>query len=86
MVKTKAKVLKGWLTNLWTNSWWYLHHLDNLIMQDLSIESRCVLSGTFMTLCGVCMAKVLLVAIGFALDEIDIEYTAHALARFLRKF
>ena len=55
-------------------------------MQDLSIESHCVLSGTFMTLCGVCMAIVLLVAIGFTLDEIDIEYAARVLARFLKKF
>ena len=45
-----------------------------------------MLSGVFMTLCGVCMAIVLLIAIGFALDEVDIEYAAHALARFLKKF
>ena len=55
-------------------------------MQDLSIESRCILSGAFMTLCSVCMAIVLLVAIGFALDEVNIEYATCALARFLKKF
>ena len=38
-----------------------------------------------MTLCGVCMAVVLLVAIGFALDEVDIDYTAWAVAKFLKK-
>ena len=55
-------------------------------MQDLTIESRCVLNGTFMMLCGVSMAIVLHIAIGFALDEIDIEYTAWVLAKFLKKF
>ena len=58
----------------------------HLIMQDLSIKSRHILSGAFMTLCGVCMAIVLLVEISFALDEIDIKYATHALATFLRKF
>ena len=55
-------------------------------MQDLAIESHRVLSGTFMMLCRVCMTIVLLVVIGFALDEIDIEYVAQALAKFLTKF
>ena len=55
-------------------------------MQNLEIEGRCVLSGIFMTLFGVCMATVLLIAIGFALDEFDIESAARVLARFLRKF
>ena len=40
-------------------------------MQDLEIEGKCVLSGIFMTLFGVCMAIVLLIAIGFAIDEFD---------------
>ena len=55
-------------------------------MQDLEIKGRCVLSSIFMILFGVCMATVLLVAIGFALDKFDIEYLARALARFLHKF
>ena len=55
-------------------------------MQDLEIESHCVLSGMFMTLCRVCKAIIYLIAIGFALDKVDIEYTARAVARFLRKF
>ena len=55
-------------------------------MQDLDIESHCVLSGMFMTICRVCMATVLLITIGFALDEVDIEYTTTAVARFLKKF
>ena len=55
-------------------------------MQDLEIEGRCVLSSTFMMLCRVCMAIVLLVAIGFALDEVDIEHTTRALVRFLKNF
>ena len=54
-------------------------------MQDLEIESHCVLSGMFMMLCGVCMAIVLLITTGFALDEVDIEYTLRAVAMFLRK-
>ena len=60
--------------------------IDRKVMQDLEIEGRCVLSGVFMTLFGVCMATVLLVAIGFALDQFDIEYVARALVRFLPKF
>ena len=45
-------------------------------MQDLEIEGQCILSGVFMTLFGICMAMVLLIAIRFALEEFDIEYTA----------
>ena len=71
---------------LWDESKKHVPWIYNFIMQDLSIEGRCVLSGAFMTLCRVCMAIVLLVAIGFALDEVDIEYVACALARFLKKF
>ena len=86
MVKVKAKSTKDFWGTLWDASKQQVRRIDGWIMQDLAIEGRCVLSGAFMTLCGVCMAIVLLVAIGFALDEIDIEYAARALARFLKKF
>ena len=86
MVSSKGKASKSLWRTLWDDSKKYIHWIDNFIMQDLSIGGRCVLSGAFMTLCGVCMAIVLLIAIGFTLDEVDIEYAAHALARFLRKF
>ena len=39
-----------------------------------------------MMLCGVFMAIVLLIALGFVLDEVDIKYIARAVVRFLRKF
>ena len=86
MVYYQAGQVKNFLATLWAAICRQGHRIDNIIMQDLAIETRCVLSGTFMTLFRVCMAIVLLVAIGFALDEIDIEYAARALARFLRKF
>ena len=86
MVKSQAKTGKNLWGTLWSTSKQQVCRIDGWIMQDLSIEDRCVLSGAFMTLCGMCMAIVLLVAVGFALDEVDIEYTARALARFLRKF
>ena len=68
---------------LWDDSKRHIHWIDNFIMQDLSIEGRCMLSGAFMMLCRVCMAIVLLIAIGFTLDEVDIEYAARALAIFV---
>ena len=86
MVKLQAKSGKNLWGTLWATSKQQVHRIDEYIMQDLSIEGRCILSGAFMTLCGVCMAIVLLVAVRFALDEVDMEYTARALARFLRKF
>ena len=86
MVYYQARHVKNFLATLWAAIRRQGLRIDNIIMQDLAIETRCVLSGAFMTLFGVCMAIVLLVAIGFALDEIDIEYAARALARFLRKF
>ena len=39
-----------------------------------------------MMLCRVCMAIVLLIAIGLALDEVDIEYATRAVARFSENF
>ena len=86
MGNLKTRSGKNLLGALWDGSKQQVHRIDNFIMQDLSIEGRCTLSGAFMTLCRVCMAIVLLVAIGFALDEVDIEYAACTLARFLRKF
>ena len=59
---------------------------DREVIQDLEIESFCVLSSIFMMLCRVCMAIVLLITIGFALDEVDIKYAARVVARLLRKF
>ena len=35
------------------------HVFDRKVMQDLEIESRCVLSSMFMMLCRVCMVIVL---------------------------
>ena len=86
MVAIKATIVQNFLVDLLANIHSYLCQFDEFIMQYLSIESCCVLSRAFMTLCGVCMAIILLVAMGFALDEIDIEYAARALTRFLRKF
>ena len=86
MVSSKGKAGRTLWRTLWDDSKKHVCQIDNFIMQDLSIEGRCVLSGAFMTLCRVCMAIVLLIAIGFALDEVDIEYAAHALASFLKKF
>ena len=74
MVAIKAAIVSNFLVNLWAKIHLYQHQFDDFVMQDLSIESRCVLSRAFMTLCGVCMAIVLLVARAFALDKIDIEY------------
>ena len=82
MVAFKVAIIRTYLVSLLTKLWSYKHRVNDFIMQDLSIESCCVLSSAFMTLCGVCMAIVLLVAIGFALDEIDIEYAARALTSF----
>ena len=86
MVNLKTRSGKNLLGALWDGSKQQVHRIDNLIIQELSIEGRCILNGAFMTLCRVCLAIVLLVAMGFALDEVDIEYVACALARFLRKF
>ena len=76
MVKSQAKTGKNLLGMLWATSKQQVCRIDDCIMQDLSIEGRCILSGAFMTLCRVCMVIVLLIAIGFALDEVDIEYVA----------
>ena len=86
MVVFMAGNVRNLLAKLWDKILWLQNELDNRVMQDLEIEGHCVLSGAFMTLCGVCMAIVLLVAIGFALDEVDIEHTSRALARFLKFF
>ena len=74
MVVIKAAIVSNFLVNLWAKIHLYQCRVNDFVMQDLSIESCCALSGAFMTLCGVCMAIVLLLAIGFALDKIDIEY------------
>ena len=66
------------LKQIWDSLVYYQHVLDCKVMQDLEIEGHCVLSGVFMTLFGTCVAMVLLMAISFALDEFDIECTAHA--------
>ena len=86
MVVFTAVNVRNHLAKLWDKILWLQHELDNRVMQDLEIEGHCVLSGTFMILCRVCMAIVLLVTIGFALDEVDIEHAAQALARFLNLF
>ena len=78
-VKTDLARIWGKLVNL-------QQVFDRKMMQDLEIESCCVLSSIFMMLCRVCMAIVLLITIGFALDEVDIEDATLAVARFLRKF
>ena len=81
-----AAGVRTYLISLWNRVLSFQRKIDGTIMQDLAIESHCMLSSTFMTLCAVCMAVVLLVAIGFALDEVDIEYAARAVAKFLKKF
>ena len=86
MVAFMAAGVKTYLINLWNWVLSFQRKIDGTIMQDLAIESHCMLSGTFMTLCGVCMVVVLLVAIGFALDRVDIEYTAWAVVKFLKNF
>ena len=86
MVAFTAAGVRTYLISLWNQVLSFQRKIDGTIMQDLAIESCCVLSGAFMTLYGVCMAVVLLVAIGFALDEVDIDYTALAVAKFLKKF
>ena len=74
MVALTAVSLKTYLISLWNRVLAFQRKIDVTIMQDLAIESHCMLSGAFITLCGVCMAIVLLVAIGFALDKVDIEH------------
>ena len=78
--------VRTYLISLWNWVLSFQRKIEGAIMQDLAIESHCVLSGAFMTLCGVCMAVVLLVTIGFAFNKVDIEYTAWVVAKFLRKF
>ena len=78
MVKFTAAGVKTFVISLWDRVLSFQRKIDRTIMQDLAIKSHCVLSSVFMTLCGVCMAIVLLVAIGFAFDEVDIEYTVWA--------
>ena len=86
MVVIIHKHIRKNLKQIWDSLVNYQHVLDCKVMQDLEIEGHRVLSGVFMTLFGIYMAMVLLIATGFALDEFDIEYKAHALARFLQKF
>ena len=86
MVVFTAINVRNHLAKLWDKILWLQQEFGNRVIQDLEIEGHCVLSGAFMMLCRVCMAIVLLVAIGFALDEVDIEHATRALARFLKIF
>ena len=84
MVVVMCKTVRTDLKKIWDNVVYYQRLLDRKGMQDLEIEGCCILSGIFMTLFGVCMTMVLLKAIGFALDEFDIEYTVRAVECFLK--
>ena len=55
-------------------------------MQDIEWEHHCVLSSVFLTLFGICALCVVLVAILFALDEVDMERAITALVHFMKKF
>ena len=86
MVVFTCDNVKTDLAKIWNKLVNIQQAFDRKVMQDLEIQSCCVLSSIFMMLCGVCMAMVLLIAIGFALDEVDIKYAAQVVASFLRKF
>ena len=55
-------------------------------MQDIEWEHHCILSSVFLTLFGVCALCVILVAILFALDEVDTKQAVEALVHFMKKF
>ena len=86
MVVVTSDNAKTDLVKIWDKLVSIQRAIDRKVMQDLEIQSHCILRSVFMILCRVCMAIVLLTIIGFALDEIDIKYAAIALARLLRKF
>ena len=63
----------GMFRNLWDKVFSFFWALDTKIMEDIEWEHRCILSGVFLTLFGVCACLVLLMAIMFTLDEMDME-------------
>ena len=86
MVVVIYKTVRKDFKRIWDNLVYIQQVIDRKTMQDSEVKGCCVLSSVFMTLFSVCMATVLLIVIGFALHEFDIEYMARALARFLHKF
>ena len=58
---------------LWRTATHYFQRLDRQVMQDIEWEHCCILSGVFLMLFSVCALCVILVAILFALDEMDTE-------------
>ena len=64
----------------------YFWQVDRQIMQDIEWEHRCMLFSVFLTLFRVCALCVILVAIMFALDEVDTEGAVMALIHFMKKF
>ena len=74
------------LLRLWRTVTRYLQRIDRQAMQDIEWEHRCILSSVFLTLFGVCALCVVLVAILFALDEVDTERAVKAIVHFMKKF
>ena len=76
----------NFLLTLYRTATHYFCRLDRQIMDDIEWEHCCVLSGVFLTLFGVCVLCVVLVAILFALDELDMERAVQAIVHFMEKF
>ena len=74
MVVVTCKTVRNDLRKIWDNLVYYQRLIDCKVMQDLEIKGHYILSSIFKILFGVCMVMVLLIAIGFALDEFNIEY------------
>ena len=72
--------------NIFRIATFYFRPLDRQVMQDIEWEHHCVLSSMFLTLFGVCALCVVLVAILFTLDEVDMERAVIALVQFMKKF